>query len=99
MNIPGFTAERSVSCGRGQYWSTVGFGTSSAADRLSMQASPIVFARSLGRVTDVFPRIRCCNQFGCVEWRASPLENCRSVRDLPGLPVILCRGPVIGPPE
>jgi hypothetical protein len=102
MNIPGFTADKSVSRCSGQYRNTASFGTLSAADGLSMQASPSVLSSGLARGTDLF---RCCgfvpqhNRFYCVAQRASPLENCRCTRDNSGFPVILCSPPVIAPTE
>jgi hypothetical protein len=101
--IPGFEAESSLDRPRGSYRATAGFGTSSAAGGLSMQASPTALTPGLG--IDLFPPIRCCGfvpmlqRFVCVTRRTSPLEQCRCTRDFFGFPIILCRPPVNAPPE
>ncbi len=105
MNIPGFTAENSVYSASGYYQATAGFGTSSTANDLSMQASAIALVPGLGPVIDRFPPIRCCgfvpmlHRLVCVTRRFSPLEQCHCTHDSSGFPIIQCRPPVNAPLE
>ena len=104
MNMPGFTAENSVYNASGHYRATAGFGTSSTADYLSIQASTTALVPGLGLGIDLFPPIRCCgfvpmlHRFVCVTRRWSPLEQCTCTQGFFG-PIILCHPPVNAPPE
>lgn len=102
MNMPGFSAEASLYQTGNRCRVAADRSSSSDADSLSAQASPLAFTVGVDRGMDGL-RMSCCSwkpwlkpPFVCAERIVSPLENCRCTYDWCGDPEIVCRGAVIG---
>jgi hypothetical protein len=96
MTIPGFSAEASLGGTTGVYW-TSGAAGAPAPSAVATQALSGPAAASF---FNPFPLLRCCGfapHFGlvCIYRYWSPIEFCTCQTDFLGLPIFLCRPPVL----